>query len=349
MTKEPIQLFLLAHPKSTACQALAVALMRRFVDPPATAGLRIPTRFTPDRGDDLPPEWEGVDGINLSAAEHTLVVLLSDTRMVRTVAGGTGNQWKQFYAEGLRRTQLSPSEHYVFAFATDSSGFKLSSNEHVIRIEPECPALSGVATADGKVVDDWVKKVVDDAALHITVRAIQKLEPRVIPTLGRAPLQLFLSHAKADLSREEQDPVRYVESEVKELPVDYWFDAAQIPPSADFESEISKGIRDCSIVVSFLTDQYSSRAWCQREVMDAKRLGVPVIVVDALDEGEPRHFPYIGNVPVVHWRPSDPKQEARRVVSHAARETLRYMHNRSRLSKLSFPPMRRCSPPHQKH
>jgi hypothetical protein len=96
---------------------------------------------------------------------------------------------------------------------------------------------------------------------------------------------------------------------------------------------ISKGIRDCSIVVSFLTDHYSSRSWCQREVLDAKKLGVPVLVVDALDEGEPRHFPYIGNVPVVHWRADNPQLEARRVVSHAARETLRYMHNRAKLAQ----------------
>lgn len=330
---EPLRLFLLAHPKSIACQALALALVRRFVDPPATAGLRIPTRLTPDLGSDLPPAWHGVDGINLSKARHTLVVLLSDARMVRTVSGGTGDQWRQFFQEGIGQTQATESPHYVLGIATDASGFGLATNEHMIRLSPECPPPTGNSDVDAQSVDEWVKMVVDDAALHITVRAIQKLEPRVVPTLGRAPLQLFLSHAKADLSSSEQDPIRFVENGVKELPIDYWFDAAEIPPSSSFEAEISRGISDCSIVVSFLTDHYSSRSWCQREVMDAKRLGVPVLVVDALDEGEPRHFPYIGNVPVVHWRSDDPKREARRVVSHAARETLRYIHNRTKLSQ----------------
>jgi hypothetical protein len=203
----------------------------------------------------------------------------------------------------------------------------------MIRLTPDCPTLSGRADRDELLVSDWVRKVVDDAALQITVRVIHKLEPQVQPTPKRAPLQLFLSHAKVDLSPDTMDPVRFVENDVNELAIDCWFDAAEIPPSADLGCEIAKGIRDCSVVVSFLTDHYSSRSWCQREVLDAKRLGVPVLVVDALDEGEPRHFPYIGNVPVVHWRADDPRLEARRVVSHTARETLRYIHNRAKLAR----------------
>jgi hypothetical protein len=336
MPKEPLRLFLLAHPKSAACQSLAVSLMRRFVDPPATAGLRIPVRLTPERGNDLPPEWDGIDGINLDAADHTLVVVLADSRMVRTVFGGTGQQWTQFFQEGVKRAAAASGSHYVLGIAADSAGFNIASSQHMVRIAHDCPALTGNTEHDDHVVSEWLKNVVDDAALQITVQAIRKLEPRVQPTEGRAPLQLFLSHAKADLSADTRDPVRFVEDDVKELPIDYWFDAAEIPPSADFEEEIAKGIRDCSIVVSFLTDHYSSRSWCQREVLDAKRLGVPVLVVDALDEGEPRHFPYIGNVPVVHWRADDPKLEARRVVSHAARETLRYMHNRAKLARYAL-------------
>ena len=74
----PLQLFLLAHPKSGSAGLLAQELMRRFVEPPASGGLRLPVWFTPDRGDGLPPAWGGEDGINLDAAAHTLVVVLAD-------------------------------------------------------------------------------------------------------------------------------------------------------------------------------------------------------------------------------------------------------------------------------
>ena len=52
-TRPPLHLHLLAHPKSEGANELASALMRRFVEPPASGGLRIPVFFTPDRGDDL--------------------------------------------------------------------------------------------------------------------------------------------------------------------------------------------------------------------------------------------------------------------------------------------------------
>lgn len=87
----PLRLFLLAHPNSESAGLLAQELMLRFVDPPASGGLRLPVFFTPDRGEELPPVWDD-DGVNLDAATHTLVVVLSDARMARFVDDGTGDQ-----------------------------------------------------------------------------------------------------------------------------------------------------------------------------------------------------------------------------------------------------------------
>ena len=56
--RPPLHLHLLAHPRSLQANTLASALMRRFVEPPGSGGLRIPVFFTPDRGDDLPPRFE---------------------------------------------------------------------------------------------------------------------------------------------------------------------------------------------------------------------------------------------------------------------------------------------------
>jgi len=36
-------------------------------------------------------------------------------------------------------------------------------------------------------------------------------------------------------------------------------------------------------------------------VLRAKQLGRPVLVVDALKQGEARSFPYLGNTPTVRW------------------------------------------------
>lgn len=52
-------------------------------------------------------------------------------------------------------------------------------------------------------------------------------------------------------------------------------------------------------MLAFHTDQYSSRPWCRREVLEAKRLGAHILIVDALEAGDPRSFPYGGNVPII--------------------------------------------------
>lgn len=65
-TLPPLHLHLLAHPKSAEANQLAAALMRRFVEPPASGGLRIPVFFTPDRGDDLPPALDTEEGLKLA-------------------------------------------------------------------------------------------------------------------------------------------------------------------------------------------------------------------------------------------------------------------------------------------
>ena len=59
-----------------------------------------------------------------------------------------------------------------------------------------------------------------------------------------------------------------------------------------------------SVFLAIQTDSYSSREWCRREVLEAKRKGVPMVVVDCLNTIDERAFPYLGNVPVVRMDPA---------------------------------------------
>ena len=58
-----------------------------------------------------------------------------------------------------------------------------------------------------------------------------------------------------------------------------------------------------SVMVAIYTDSYSSREWCRREVIIAKRRRVPMLVVDCLQDTDPSSFPYLGNVPWVRMNP----------------------------------------------
>ena len=290
-TRPPLHVHLLAHPKSEAANELASALMRRIVEPPASGGLRIPVFFTPDRGDDLPPELDPEGGLNLDAAEHTIVVLLGDERMLRTVAGGTGDAWVAF----VRR-------------ATDR-------RLHAVRCERRNFAMC---------------------------QQLNRPRGHVKGNLGQAPFRcvtIFFSHAKADLDpQHHEDPVCHTRAVLNELPVEQWYDAQQIATSQDFADAISAGIRDCSVMLAFQTDHYSSRPWCRREVLEAKRLGAHVLIVDALQSGEARSFPYGGNVPTIRWPfREDPRVDAHRVIDRAVLEALRFKHNRAVLETAAEP------------
>jgi hypothetical protein len=325
--RPPLHLYLLAHPKSAEANNVASALMRRFVEPPASGGLRIPVFFTPDRGDDLPPGLGPGGGVDLDAARHSIVVVLADERMVRTVPSGTGDAWVAFTRSAIDRAALAVSPHHVLPVALEQEGFGLSDARHVLP-----------ATIDpGMKAEEAVEKRLSEISFHVAARALQLLErgkvPADAPDRMKAPVAVFVSHAKADLAPQHyDDPVRQTRALLGELPVESWYDAQQIATSQEFAKAISAGIRDCSILLAFQTDHYSSRAWCRREVLEAKRLGAHVLLVDALQTGEPRSFPYGGNVPTIRWQfRDDPKVDARSVVDRAAREALRFKHNRALL------------------
>lgn len=328
----PLHLYVLAHPKSDSANQLASELMTRFVEPPASGGLRIPVFFCPDKGDDLPSQLNVDGGLNLNAAQHTIVVVLADARMLRTVPNGTGDAWKSFVKDAINLTPLNVSPHHVLPIAIEPEGFQLSDSLHILP-----------ATLKEEVTQAEKDRRLAEISFHIAARAIQLLEhdkvPAVAPDRMKAPVTIFLSHAKADLDRKHHDdPVCKTRALLDEFPVEQWYDAQQITTNQDFADAISAGIHDCSVMLAFQTDQYSSRPWCRREVLTAKQLGAHLLVVDALKSGEARSFPYGGNVPTVRWGFSDDSDvDALRVIDRAVLEALRFKHNRLVLEALAEP------------
>ena len=112
------------------------------------------------------------------------------------------------------------------------------------------------------------------------------------------PVKLFISHAKLDGASIAMDFRNYIRSETK---LNSFFDANDIADGYDFEKEIAGGVRN-SVLVVFQTDAYSSREWCRIEIITAKRYKSPIVVVDAIEVGEKRSFPYIGNAPSIRWK-----------------------------------------------
>lgn len=136
--------------------------------------------------------------------------------------------------------------------------------------------------------------------LHELSRQLLRLDPSYSDnSFSKPPVSLFISHAKWDGETIAKDFRNYIRSETK---LASFFDANDIPDGSSFSKEIEQKLRDNAVIVVFQTDAYSTREWCRKEVILAKRFKTPMVVVNSIEHGERRSFPYLGNVPVLRWK-----------------------------------------------
>ena len=115
-------------------------------------------------------------------------------------------------------------------------------------------------------------------------------------------VQLFLSHSKHDgdgkrLAQEIRDWLHQSSG------LSSFFDELDIPTGVPFPDVLDLQVKR-SALVAVHTDSYSSREWCRREIIEAKRWNVPMIVVNCIKDVDERGFPYMGNVPIVRMDPN---------------------------------------------
>ena len=115
-------------------------------------------------------------------------------------------------------------------------------------------------------------------------------------------VQVFLSHSKHDgdgerIARDIRDWLHQSSG------LSSFFDVLDIPAGTRFQDVLDLHVKR-SALLAVHTDSYSSREWCRREIIEAKRCNVPMIVVNCIRDVDQRSFPYMGNVPNVRLDPS---------------------------------------------
>ncbi|WGE45992.1 TIR domain-containing protein [Actinobacillus equuli] len=137
-------------------------------------------------------------------------------------------------------------------------------------------------------------------------------------------IRLFLSHAKkGDTGLKHAETIKQF---LDNSNMQRFFDANEISPGFKFDEEIEEHIKN-STVIAIESDAYSSRYWCQREILSAKRERRPIILVNSLEEYEDRVFPAASNIPCVHIT-AEPLQEKDilRILIATLLETVRFEH-----------------------
>lgn len=337
-----LRIQVLFHWESDQARQLAGRLYRTFSARPMGDGPRIPVRYGPRQLDGGPPPT-----IDL-AAEREIIVILVDERMARRARESDrliADKWGQLVTDLLgQHSPTGASPHRVLPVALDTDALQLA------------PTLNHVSFVrlDVRRGDEKDRHLV----LHIAVRGLRALQDlpqgggKPVDVLPDIPVRLFISHAKKDLPADPaaiaEGPVKAILATLTQLPVQGWYDSADIPAGGRFPEEIRNGVLNSSALIAVLTDTWSSREWCRRELLEAKLAARPLVVVDAIEARVIRLFPYLGNAVTLRWRAAIASsdiidaawielrknweaEDAALVIEAALLEALRYQHEHRRL------------------
>lgn len=306
----PLLLHLVFHPKSDNARELAMHLYKDLNSDSLIPGLRVPTRILPESEAGSPPCLT-----NLDRADREMVVLLADDVLNAEHIDGTNSEsWREFVGElakscnGTQR-RFVPLQLSTFAWPIHESLRKIN----FARVYAE-PCMSQRS---------WVSR-------RLVIEACRMMLGQ--STGPKAPITVFLSHAKQDLENDPKAFYAVTEHLKTTQPVNSWIDSASIDPGEDFEDRIRHGVKASAVLV-VLTESYSQRTWCRKEVLLAKKEGRPLVVLDALKGCDRRSFPYLGNVPVISWDDNAPQ----RAIDLLMKEWLRRLYAQLLLAAKSKP------------
>ena len=265
-------------------------------------GLRVPTVFSPIRNDNRPPEK-----LRFDFGERNFIIVLADDKLTITPA------WCRFVADIWQNLPRSQARFVPI---------QLTENAWPLDDRLNCLNFARAYLQPNEDLRD-----------AFVIRRIAVELCRFLSSLGsveegefKAPITVFLSHAKADINKDPSVTKILIDCLKGDQPIETWVDSGDIPTGSKFAEAIEAGVQRTSLL-AVLTDTYGTREWCREEILLAKEHQRPVVVVDALSEYEVRSFPYLGNVPTIRWD-GDPQK----AIDFLLKETLRDLHARALLN-----------------
>ncbi len=299
-TKPLLAIYVAWHPKFNHGQAIADALhdhYRRnlFVNVAGGAGLSVINRSAPEPDGAVPMV------IDLDDAATTAVVVLLDQNVKNDP------DWVVYLQDLAQRSDAAGLQASVFPVAMDASAFDIGGT---------IGGINFIRWTDwfGDPVEDRHHKLLFQLTYHLcrmlrTYLARLQNPSATTDDLERflSPVRVFLSYSKHD---NQPDQPKYGEQIARmfrrmigdETDLASFFDLLNIPPGLPFAQVLLYFVR-VGAVVAIHTDTYSSREWCRREILEAKRHNVPLVVANCMLDFEERGFPYMSNVPVVRLEP----------------------------------------------
>lgn len=269
-------------------------LLCRDVEKPLSDGLDIPVYLISN------DENGEIKSIDFEQSEKNAIFFFAD---MAVYLGDT--KWRDYILKLKKQIEGgAPAVLYSvkqFEYATDLSFIK---KDQMI-IPPNDDIIAG-----------W-----DEVSSHIYDCLI-----RYMKDMTQDKLKLFISHAKRDGLVVAEDFRNSLRSKTK---LDSFFDKNDIIEGVDFEKQIQENVKS-SLLMVLDSDAYGTRQWCQKEIICAKKYGIPIVVVDMHSDVITRTFPYMGNVPSIRLK-DDNLDSA---INLLLRTGLRYEYQKNYLTRI---------------
>lgn len=294
-------LYVVWHPEFAAGREFATFVydqLTRDSKEPLARGLGIPVFLrTASSPASLPQP------VPFDRAVHTVTVLLVDDSMVL----GRDDGWEQYVDTLVAGAKSGP--HRIVPVKLSDSAFSLHGElrqRNFLPIDLKMPRSQQMQRLLIGLTHDLCRLLRGFAAVdYESEEAIE------------SPVRVFLSHAKKDGETLIKEFKEFLQNE---LQLDTFFDRNGIFYADDFGKVLKQRAKESALLI-LQTDVYCTREWCQKEVLFAKQYHRPVLVLDHVEVGETRSFPYLGNVPTLRYRPETSMDE---IIGRLLLEVLRF-------------------------
>jgi len=296
-----LEIFVVWHPDDDRGAQLAETIFDHFMTGPTFSGVigggvQVSFRSTGWEGAATAPRpiyAEGREGPNgIQPASFVAVVPLLGTEMA-ACAENEHTQWHGYVNAIRDLNQASPERVGVFPYALNAG----ATNE--TKLQELLGSFQFVAAGNPHSHGEDIASML---CRDLTQGLAQLVSPDEMDRLTA-----FISHTKRHSQGEGEDVdalVELVREVIRNTRLNEFFDANDLQPGTDWDQEL-RDKSGTSAMLALRTDLYSSREWCQREVVIAKTQGMPVIMMDAIGIGEERGSFLMDHVPRIAVRKAD--------------------------------------------
>lgn len=231
------------------------------------------------------------NNINCTPGYLTVNILLADYIMFR----------RDSNRDFISKLEGKDNKNYLYIpVALNKGGMKYIDHGEAIPLYSDYYTDSLIRSRD-KIISSYKKLLTTPNNLCIArmlCKVLERIAGKYFYLSNRSnteQVRLFVCHTKSSGSAELATLQSYL---ARETQGNSFVDKNSILYGEQLDKKIIENIQNRAMLVLW-TDGISNREWCLKEITTAKTYNMPIIIVDALKNGDDRMFPYMANCPII--------------------------------------------------